>query len=91
MANITDDASVIQPIFDQLRKNFKSQQTKSIQFRKSAIKNLLRGYVQMRQEFDQALNKALGYNSFMATLTTNSLFEEETKPIISNFQSWPKT
>ena len=49
MASISDDASVIGPIFDELKKNFKTNQTKNIAFRKAALKNLLRGYKEMKE------------------------------------------
>lgn len=39
----------------------------------------------MREEFDAALEKDLGYNKFMAVLTTHSMFEAEIKHIIANF------
>ncbi len=44
MANIPDDTSVIEPIFNELRKNFKTHQTKDLAFRKAALKNLMTGY-----------------------------------------------
>lgn len=75
MAYIPDDPSVIEPIFNELRKNFKSQQTKDVSFRKAALKNLMRGYEEMKDEFNEALNKDLGYNPFMATMTQHSAFE----------------
>jgi len=48
MAHIPDDSSIIEPIFNELKKNFKGQQTKNLSFRKAALKNLLRGYEEMR-------------------------------------------
>ena len=44
MATIPDDPLVIEPIFQDLKKNFKSHQTKDLSFRKDALKNLLTGY-----------------------------------------------
>jgi hypothetical protein len=44
MANIPDDPSVIEPIFNELKKNFKTQQTKDLSFRKAALKNLMIGF-----------------------------------------------
>jgi aldehyde dehydrogenase (NAD+) len=85
MSEISDDPSIIQPIFDELKNNFKSQQTKDISFRKDALKNLLRGYNEMREDFDLALKEDLGSNPFMAILTTHSIFEGEAKHILSNF------
>jgi hypothetical protein len=49
MATIPDNPDVIEPIFNELRKNFKDCQTKSMSFRKAALKNLLRGYQEMKE------------------------------------------
>ena len=44
MAEIPDDPSVVQPIFEELKKNFKTGATKSASFRKNAMNDLIRGY-----------------------------------------------
>ena len=44
MTEIADDPSVVQPIFEELKKNFKTGVTRSASFRKSAINDLIRGY-----------------------------------------------
>lgn len=45
MTQISDDPSIIQPIFNQLKANFRTNKTKILEFRKEALKNLLRGYI----------------------------------------------
>jgi hypothetical protein len=42
--DILDDPSVVDPIFQQLRKNYFTYETKSLTFRKNALKRLLEGY-----------------------------------------------
>lgn len=91
MATIPDNPDVIEPIFNELRKNFKDCQTKSMSFRKAALKNLLRGYQEMKEQFNVALKKDLGFNEFMAAFTTHTIFETECSHIISGFESWAKT
>lgn len=49
---IPDDASVVQPIFSELKKNFLTHETKSTAFRKAALKRLLEGYYALEQEFN---------------------------------------
>lgn len=49
MANIPDDPSLIEPIFNELKKNFKTQQTKNPAFRKAALKNMILGYQEMKE------------------------------------------
>lgn len=42
---IPDDPSVVQPIFQELRTNFYTHQTKPLAFRKQTLKRLLEGYI----------------------------------------------
>lgn len=44
MANIPDDPSIIEPIFKQIKEDYKKNITKNIEFRKESLKSLLRGY-----------------------------------------------
>jgi len=48
MKNISDDASVVQPIFETLKKNFQTGATRPVKFRKQALQRLLDGYIAMQ-------------------------------------------
>jgi hypothetical protein len=46
--NIPDDPSVVQPIFETLKKNFQTGATRHLNFRKQALQRLLDGYIALR-------------------------------------------
>jgi hypothetical protein len=43
--DILDDPNVVQPVFEELRKNFYSGVTRTVEFRKNALECLLAGYI----------------------------------------------
>ena len=52
--------------------------------------NLIEGYEKMKPEIDQALNKDLGYNSFMCNFGAHAITMNEVKDIRKSLSSWVK-
>lgn len=57
---IPDDPSVVQPVFEQLRRSFFTGKTRSVASRKAALRSLIDGYISLKEEFNQAVEKDLG-------------------------------
>jgi aldehyde dehydrogenase (NAD+) len=87
---ILDDPSIVQPIFQELKKNFLTGETKSLSFRKSALKRLLEGYVALESEFNEALKKDLGHNEFFCYFGAHALTKAEVQDLINGVSSWIK-
>lgn len=62
MTEISDDSSVVEPIFEELRINIPLNICRDIKFRKQALKSLVDGYEAMKEEISEALKKDLGQN-----------------------------
>ncbi len=56
-----------------MRQSVKTGETKSLKFRQKALDNLIEGYEKMKPVIDQALNKDLGFNTFMSNFTAHSI------------------
>ena len=59
---IPDDPSIAAPTLAQLKKSFNSGKTRPAEFRKTALKRLLEGYIALESEFNEAMRLDLGYN-----------------------------
>lgn len=51
MIEIPDDPSVVMPVFEELKRNFLSGETKSASFRKRTLERFLEGYNNLKEEF----------------------------------------
>jgi hypothetical protein len=54
------------------------------------LDNLIEGYQKMIPEIDQALNKDLGYNTFMCNFGAHAITMTEVKDIRKNLSRWLK-
>lgn len=90
MATIPDDASRVPAILEELKKNFLTHQTKNIKFRREQIESLIRGHHELRVEFEEALEKDLGYNKFMHFFLSENITYNEMKHCLDHFEEWCK-
>lgn len=88
--DIPDNAEVVQPIFEELRKNFYSGATRSTKFRKQAIQRLHDGYVALQDEISAALKEDLGLNEFTANFGAHCITKAEFKDLLDGVDSWAK-
>ena len=70
MADNAENALLVEPVFQKLRKNFRSHRTKSYEWRKAQLQAFLRGLDEMRGEFENAVLMDLGRS---ANATTGEL------------------
>ncbi len=82
---IPDDPSVVEPIFKEMKANFKTGGTKSASARKQALKQLLEGYQEMKDEFAESHFKDLGVNNFIYELATHGTTYSEMEDLLKNF------
>lgn len=61
---VPDDKTVVEPILNTLKDNFKTHITKEIQFRKQQLRRLIEGHRQLKSEINEALKKDLGCDDF---------------------------
>lgn len=85
---VPDDPAVIDPIFQRLRKNFYKGTTRSVSFRKAALKNLIDGYIALKEEVAAASEKDLGTNTFYADYIVHPVCIEEMEDLYNNVESW---
>jgi aldehyde dehydrogenase (NAD+) len=87
---IPDDPSVVQPIFDNLKRNFFTGKTKPLQARKAAVKSLIDGYKALKEEFDVALEKDLGTGKYFSELIVHGVTIDDMEDLHDNLESWAK-
>ena len=92
MSNITipDDPSVILPILNSLKKTYFTGKTRQLSFRKAQLKSFLLGLTELKQDFQEALAKDLGYSPFMTEFLSQYLVKSELSHSIKNFEKWTK-
>ena len=71
--DISDDPAVVQPIFNELRKNLTLNIAQSIEHREKALKRLIEGYEALKPDFEAALQADLGYNAFMSNFAAHAV------------------
>lgn len=81
---IPDDPSVVEPIFLRLRNNFFNGGTRPIAARKAALKSLIDGYIALKEEIAQAIEKDLGTNAFFSDFVVHPLALVEMKDLYDN-------
>lgn len=82
--SISDDPSVVGPIFQELKQNLKSRETYSIEYRKKTLLKLMEGYEKLKPEFDEAIKKDLGMNAFMSNFLSHGVTMPELKHMYEN-------
>lgn len=87
---ISDDAGFVPGLLEEIKRNFLTQQTKDIAFRKEQIKNLIRGHHEMKEELEEALKNDLGYNSFLSFFLSHHLTNSEMTHTLEHFETWAK-
>jgi aldehyde dehydrogenase (NAD+) len=87
---IQDDATLVRPIFDEMRSNLKTRETHSIAFRKKALESLIAGYEKLKPQFDEALTHDLGLNTFMSNFSAHSVTLGEIKDLLTHIDQWAK-
>lgn len=85
---IPDDPSVVEPIFKQLKKNFASGRTRSFAARKAALRNMIDGYIALKEEFNEAIEKDLGTNQFFSDFVVHPICIEEMEDLYSNLEKY---
>jgi hypothetical protein len=50
----------VQPIFESLRRNFFTGRTRPVAARKATLRALIDGYIELKKEFSDAVEKDLG-------------------------------
>lgn len=73
-----------------MKNNTKTRETHSINFRKAALENLVKGYEKLKPEFDEALKKDLGMNPFMSNFLAHAVSLSEIKDCIDGVANWAK-
>ena len=87
---IQDDASIVKPIFAEMKENMKSRETHSVAFRKKALEGLIAGYEKLKPQFDEALTHDLGLNTFMSNFSAHSVTLGEIKDLLTHIDQWAK-
>lgn len=88
--NIPDDPAVAQPVFEELRNNFKLNIVQNVEFREKALSQLIEGYKALQSEFDEALKHDNGYNPFMSNFVAHSITLSEITDLLNNISNWTK-
>jgi aldehyde dehydrogenase (NAD+) len=86
---IPDDPSVIQPIFESLKKAFFAGKTRDLSFRKQQLKNILKGLKELTPELCEASHKDLGGGLQMGGLQV-SMAGAEVEEVLENIDEWNK-
>lgn len=71
--DISDDPAIVQPAYDELRKNLMLNIAQTLDHREKALKRLVEGYEALKPEFEAALKADLGYNSFLSNFAAHSV------------------
>lgn len=87
---IPDDPSVVEPIFRQLKKGFASGKTRPLAARKAALRNMIDGYIALKEEFNEAVEKDLGTNQFFSDFVVHPISIEEMEDLYSNLEKYAK-
>lgn len=88
---VPDNPAVIDPMLGNLKKAFRSGKTKCLKFRKTQLKNLLKGLKEMEQQILISIQKDIGYgNQKTANLFGLGPVIGEIEYTISNFEDWAK-
>jgi len=90
MDQIPDDPKVIKPIFEELTQTFLSGKTRNTSFRKTQLKNLLRGLDEMKDELNTAWVRDLGGNKFSSELLSWGLCHAEIEEALEHIDDWNK-
>ena len=88
--NIPDDPAVAQPVFEELRNNFKLNIVQNVEFREKALSQLIEGYKALQSDFDEALKHDNGYNPFMSNFVAHSITLSEITDLLNNISNWTK-
>lgn len=70
---VPDDPEVVGPIFERLRANFYKGTTRAVSFRKTALSRMRDGYIALKEEIAQAVEKDLGTNSFFSDFVVHPI------------------
>lgn len=87
---IQDDPSVIDPILEELKTTFYTHKTKSISFRKTQLRNLIRGLNELNSKFEKALEEDLGYSKFNTYAFSQIISINDIENILKNIDEWAK-
>jgi hypothetical protein len=85
---ISDDASQVSGVFEELKNNFYLNVTQSVEFREKALTRLVAGYKEMQPEIDEALKYDCGYNPFMANFVAHNITLTEINHLLRNIRKW---
>lgn len=88
MMQIEDDPQIVNTVFKEMREECAGRQTHNLEFRKKALKSLLEGFEKMQPDFDEALKKDLGLNSFMSNFLSHGLIKAEVSDLLNNLDKW---
>jgi hypothetical protein len=86
--DIPDEPSAVEPIFQQLKKNFFTGKTRPLAARKAALRNMIDGYIALKEEFNEAITKDLGTNAFFSDFVVHPLTIEEMEDLYSNLEKY---
>jgi aldehyde dehydrogenase (NAD+) len=90
MSEVLDDASFVPGLLQELRRNFFTHVTKDVAFRKQQLKNLLKGHAELKEEFDEALKKDLGYTPFLSFFLSHNITRGEVEHTLNHLDQWVK-
>lgn len=85
---ITDDPAHAKKVYEELRNNVALDATHSLEQREKALKSLLAGYEKLKPEIEEALQKDLGYSSFLSNFAAHSVTLGEIEDLLKNFKEW---
>jgi hypothetical protein len=87
---ITDDPLHAKKVYEELRSNVSLDATHSLEHREKALKSLINGYEKLKPEIEEALQKDLGYSSFLSNFAAHSVTLGEIEDLLNNFKGWAK-
>ena len=85
---IPDNPAVVEPVFRQLKKNFYTGKTRPIAARKAALRNLIDGYIALKEEINEATEKDIGNNKFFNEFAIHPINIEEMEDLYANVEKW---
>ena len=82
--DIPDNPAVVEPVFKQLKKSFASGKTRPFAARKAALRSMIDGYIALKEEFNEAIEKDLGTGQFFSDFVVHPICIEEMEDLYSN-------